>query len=194
MSKIEDFVKRQEAILEELNEAELERKKKLTLVDRRAMRMTEACFYPAYRDKFVTKNDSMTRQELDARNSRFKVDDFWTLACGQFNNEKWIPTSTSLPDLHDHLKDSIDLKFEGEKCAVHEFKAWNKKNPMKVTVANSNWRTSGNGFGNVVPRIKGLFYENEPENDVEHVDDNKICFFFKLQMLVTSGQLQNVLG
>ena len=142
------------------------------------MRLVEACFSLDLRSKFVTKNDSLDRKGLDARSSPFKADDFWSLACERFNDEKWIPTSRCLPDLYSHLRNEIQLQLEGEKIIVEQFKRWYKNVRAKVTVALSNWRTSGNGSGNhtVPPRVKGIFYENECGDDVEFVDDDRIKF------------------
>ena len=49
MTRIEDFVKRQEDVVAKLIEEDAERKQKLSAIDRRSMRLTHACFYPSFR-------------------------------------------------------------------------------------------------------------------------------------------------
>ena len=64
-SKIEAFVQQHEGSLKSLMEEEVEKKKKLSVTDRRHLRLCEACFHPGHRREFVLKNDSLDRKGLD---------------------------------------------------------------------------------------------------------------------------------
>ena len=68
--------------------------------DRYKMRLYEAVFLDENRDAFMNRNDFLSCQQLDARNSETeRVLPFEEVDGNKFNDETWIPTTTKISDV-----------------------------------------------------------------------------------------------
>jgi hypothetical protein len=71
-------------------------------------------------EAFCNKDNKMTREELDARNSDAKPPSFEKLASDLFNDRSFKPTTYPLPELHSDFADAIELSFEDMPGAMTE--------------------------------------------------------------------------
>ena len=142
------------------------------------------------RDQFVCQFDSLSRREIDARNSEDSPDDIWNLVCNEYNNPSWVPLTEQFPDMHSMFRVRMSLPLapgevpmtpENAKKAIRSLWAQFKN-------AHSNWSASGNGkdgraltAGKVI-RLNGTVYEptdadvDEYEDQYVHVDDDRFKF------------------
>ena len=55
--------------------------------------------------------NSMARQELDARNSSNRPDTYEEVVARLYNDDEYVPSTESLPELHAEFADPIELPF-----------------------------------------------------------------------------------
>jgi hypothetical protein len=141
-----------------------------------------AYFHPSHRKKLLNYFNSMTRKELDRRNSVDRPKDALEDIADRFNTKTWIPQSTIFSDLHPTLFTKvIDLPlpdnfepwdYDKVKNAIKEYLSRLKK-------AIEKWKQSGNGKGNrrgeggeIKIRFKDTRYIiPQDEDDTEKTDD-----------------------
>ena len=86
--------------------------------DRYKMRLYEAVFLDEFRDLFFKRNNSLSRVQLDARNSaEQRTISFEEKVTEKYNDASWVPQTKCLPMFHHELIDSFDLAFD-ETCAL----------------------------------------------------------------------------
>ena len=142
------------------------------------------------RDQFVCQFDSLSRREIDARNSEDSPDDIWNLVCNEYNNPSWVPLTEQFPDMHSMFRVRMSLPLapgevpvtpENAKKAIRSLWAQFKN-------AHSNWSASGNGkhgraltAGKIIC-LNGTVYEpidayvDEYKDQYVHVDDDRFKF------------------
>ena len=96
--------------------------------DKYKMRLYEAFFLEEFRDEFMRRNDSLSRTQLDARNSETQsVKPYHELVCNKYNNETWLPQSKIFPLFHHelmemfelHLNEGQSLTYRGSRTIKH---------------------------------------------------------------------------
>ena len=92
--------------------------------DKYKMRLYEAFFYEDFRDAFMRRNDSLSRVQLDARNSeKERVKPFFEIVCDKYNEKDWTPLSKPFPLFHHELIQSFDLPLlEGQELTYKQTK------------------------------------------------------------------------
>ena len=154
--------------------------------DRYKMRLYEAVFLEALRDAFLRRNDSLSRLQLDARNSvEERVVPFHELVCNKHNDETWIPLSKNFPFFHHELTESFYLPKEQD-LTPEQVKRLLVEVRGRLNQVIQNWKTSGNGKMNMtnpgkVIKVRGVndgIYDSndEDEDDVIFVDDDRWQF------------------
>ncbi len=109
-----------------------------------------------FRAGFLTKDDALTREELDAYNTVSAKPDYWELVMQKYNDRNYRPTSICLLDWHEIFTDSLDLSWENLdtlRCfpllkpedAKQKFRELNNQ----LGTIFQNWKASGNGEGMV---------------------------------------------
>jgi hypothetical protein len=88
---------------------------------------------------------SMTREELDARNSSMRPPTFFELAAVKYNDPKWIPRSLPLPDLHDDFKYAMDLPLQIAPADAQTLKKHFGNNRANMVLVVGRWEKSGSG-------------------------------------------------
>ena len=144
-------------------------------------------FRDSRRDKLQRMYDSLSRKQLDDRNSEDNVD-LWEEVCKDYNSESYYPTSFIFPKLHSKFRLPISLPLPDH------FVPMNSENAKRVIKdlndkfkkANKNWKASGNGKddkaeeGQVVRLLlKGTDYGHvaeEPNTTIKYVDDDRFNF------------------
>eukprot|EP00957_Ditylum_brightwellii_P008757 663807-Ditylum_brightwellii.AAC.1 len=86
---LSEFVKEQESELENIKEAKQGNSFTISKADKYKMWLYEAVFLEEYRDMFIQRNDVMTRQELDARNSTVRRKTCWEVVSEKYNSPSW---------------------------------------------------------------------------------------------------------
>jgi hypothetical protein len=94
---------------------------------------------------FKWSQDTMTRQELDARNSSDKPPDFFDLAVKKFNDATWIPATLEFPDLHDDFKETFNLPLRSYYMTRQKAKDLMTRMRAKLIKIKDNYELSGNG-------------------------------------------------
>ena len=147
-----------------------------------------ALLHDNHRDQFVRQFDSLTRREIDARNSEDFPDDIWTLVCNEYNNSLWVPLTEQFPDMHSMFRVRMSLPLVlGELPMTPE----NAKKSVKslwaqFKSAHSNWSASGNGkegraiTDTKIVRLNGTVYEPTDDDVADdgyvYVDDDRFKF------------------
>ena len=92
---------------------------------------------------------SMTRTELDARNSEARGPDFYDLVMAKFNDSAWVATSQAMPSLHRHFKEEEHYLKRGDytldASKAKNIISWEKNKIMSVL---RKYDKSGNGATN----------------------------------------------
>jgi hypothetical protein len=98
---------------------------------------------------FLSRNNVLNREELDARNSDKRPKTYEQEAAELFNDSTFAPTSLHLPSLHSDFDDNKVLLLEGMPGAItpEEVKSRMAGSRAKLMAVISNWELSGNGFG-----------------------------------------------
>ena len=114
---------------------------------KRKMRVFEAIFHGSLRVDCLKRNDSKSREELDARNSkeqRKKI--FWELAAEKYNDPDFSPHSHMYPDFHSKFATSFPLAFDKDITPEDTKKVYMETRAM-FNKAHADWKVSGNGCG-----------------------------------------------
>ena len=156
--------------------------------DLRKMRLWEAIFLDSkyMRDKLVTLKHTMSREQIDARNSITGPLSLFQLAAEKYNDSNWVATSRIMPDLNEKFRTPISLVLMPgeEEMTEMSVKSAYTDAKGKLNVAISNWKRSGNGKGNLNPKVKGLGYDLfvEDDSDIMYVDDDRYNFVNQLHI------------
>ena len=90
----------------------------ITKRNKALMRLIEAFFLPELRTAMIRRHDSMSRPELDARNSDQRPLTFWELVCDKFNDPTWEPSSECFQDLHVDLSATFPLPLASHDTSI----------------------------------------------------------------------------
>ena len=102
------------------------------------------------RSQLQDKDETLLREELDARNSDARPPSFYAVVAKKYNNPDWVPTTEALPDLHHDFNDPVELHFHdmpGGEITPEEVKTRFGDARAKLIQIIANWEKSGNGFG-----------------------------------------------
>ena len=115
----------------------------ITIDDR--LRLIEAFFSDEAKPKMWKTQESLSREELDARNSVLAVEDYFETVSNVFNDPGWMPTLATYPDLHPELATSRDLPLLDYRTTRAKVK--DKYNEMKNHLHGViiRYERSGNG-------------------------------------------------
>ena len=161
----------------------------ISKTDLRKMRLWEALFIDSQymRDKLVTLKHSLSREQIDARNSQARPISLFQLVAEKYNDENWVVLSRVLPDLNEKFRRPIRLVLMPGEEEMTESSVKNAYTDVKgkLNFAMSNWKTSGNGKGNLNPKLKGLEYDrtNDETIDITYVDDDRFSFVSQLHVV-----------
>ena len=107
-----------------------------------------------------------SREELDGRNSGI-YKSYYEQAAEKFNDSEWIPSSLSLPDLHDDFAESKMLILNVMPITAEVFQRKLEDARYKMVKVIADWEKSGSGRGQVV----------ETDSDYEFIDgDDRKAF------------------
>ena len=104
-----------------------------------------AFFRDCRRDKLQRMYDSLSRKQLDDRNSSENHVDLWQEVCDDYNLQTYAPMSCTFPDLHSKFRIPIELVLpdnavpmvpENAKRLIRDMNGRFKK-------GNTGWRASG---------------------------------------------------
>ena len=115
--------------------------------DRYKMRLYEAVFLDEFRDLFFKRNNSLSRVQLDARNSvEQRTISFEEKVTDKYNDASWVPNTKCFPMFHHELINSFDLPFD-ETCAltIEQTKRLLVEVRGRLNLVFKNWTKSGNG-------------------------------------------------
>jgi hypothetical protein len=127
------------------------------------------------REAYLRSQDTMSRQELDARNSDVAVPDFHDLAVNKFNDATWVPETTPNPDLHSYFENAI-------KCEKREYYSLTREKSKqllldmrhKVNEICKRYDESGNGAAQWDSDTEGN--ENDEEEGTSYDYNNDYNF------------------
>ena len=114
------FVRREEGVLyktviDAAKEAEENKKEKLLTGNWTGpspwLRLCAAMCEDECRSALAQWNRSMTREELDARNSAVRPMTHWQKVCDKHNDSDWVVIADPVPELHSDFEDSILLQL-----------------------------------------------------------------------------------
>ena len=135
--------------------------------------------------------DSLTRKELDERNSMDRENDVYDACRDDYNDDSWIPETYVLPNLHSKFSVAIRLEFlpGAEKLDREQVKTGIKNMLSKFKRANNGWRASGNGRDaqgedgqKIRLMIRGVEYadrgldDDDGEMEIKYCDDDRFRF------------------
>jgi hypothetical protein len=151
--------------------------------DLKRMRLWEAIFLDSkyMRDKLVHLKRNMSREEIDARNSKVGPLTLFHLAAEKYNDPNWVVHSRIMPDLNEKFRNPIRLALmtDDEPMTEMSVKQAYTDAKGKLNVALAHWKRSGNGKGNISNRVRGLTYDDNNKNDgntVTYIDDDRFNF------------------
>ena len=156
--------------------------------DLKRMRLWEAIFLDSkyMRDKLIHLKRSMSREEIDARNSKVGPLSLFQLAAEKYNDPNWVVHSRIIPDLNEKFCNPIRLSRMTDEEPMTESSAKNAYTDAKgkLNVALANWKRSGNGKGNINTKVRGLDYDEglTDENSLTYVDDDRFSFVKQLNI------------
>lgn len=186
LAAITSFLDRVEGTSKQKESEKQQNAQHITTNTRIRMRLFHAWLDDTNRDTLVKQFDSMTRSQLDSRNSADRDLTIFERTVHLYNNPNWKPTSFAFPDLHEKFnipmnlslpEDADQLTPENAKKQLCDLLSQYKK-------SDANWRQSGNGKGNkatsgqrVRVRLTGTQYTADPiqgasdEDPVEEYSD-----------------------
>ena len=185
--KIKEVLRMVERNEQEKEDAKMERGDHLYLNTLLKMRLTHALFEDSRRPLLQRMYDSLSRKQLDDRNSGDSVG-LWEQVCEDYNSETYSPTSYTFPELHSKFRRPILLPRPAhmEPMSPENAKRVMKDLISKFKKANTNWKASGNGKddeaedGQVVRLLlKGTEYPDMAEDantTIKYVDDDRFHF------------------
>jgi hypothetical protein len=113
------------------------------------LRLYCAAFDDNARPLMLTKDDCMTRLELDARNSSKRSPSYYQVVAENYNSDT-VYVTKALPSLHDDFADQIVLRFQdlpGGSMTAEQVKNRLSDARAKLIPVVYRWEQSGNGFG-----------------------------------------------
>ena len=108
-SQIESFLRDEEQKIQEAIDQRRAVGGNISSNNKAIMRLIEAYFLDELRPLMIKRNDSLGRQELDARNSTQRNISYFESVTSKFNDPSWTPYSCKFPNLHDELAVSFPL-------------------------------------------------------------------------------------
>ena len=102
---------------------------------------------------------------MQKKNSPQYRKSFFELMTEKYNDASWVPTSKAFVGYDEKLATSIQLPLEGEPLTVEQATRHFKNAKGQMNIALANWRKSGNGAGNLAPKIKGIDYAASASTD-----------------------------
>jgi hypothetical protein len=141
-------------------------------------------------DKLVMLKHSLTRKQIDSRNSKEGPLSLFQLVAEKYNDKNWVVHSRIMPDLNEKFRRPIRLALMtcDEEMTEQSVKNAYTDVKGKLNFAIANWKTSGNGKGNLNPKLKGLEYdgtslkEKESNEAITYVDDDRYRFVQQLHV------------
>ena len=116
---------------------------RITLTDR--LRLMESILSDDVINLYRDSQASMTRAQLDSRNSSERQPTFYEAAANKFNNEEYIPFSSSYRSLHPDFYESIELKKSDFVMSADKVKDHlDKAKPLLLKMI-TNYEKSGMG-------------------------------------------------
>ena len=185
--KIKEILRMVERNEQEKQDAKMERGDHLYLTTLVKMRIMHAVFEDSRRPKLQRMYDSLSRKQLDDRNSGDNID-LWDEVCQDYNSEAYSPTSFTFPDLHSKFRLPVSLPrpVNFEPLSPETAKRVIKDLNSKFKKAYTNWKASGNGKddeaedGHVVRLLlQGTEYPDvaeEANTIIKYVDDDRFHF------------------
>ena len=187
--EMEEFISFHEKELKNRLDELQQQGSEITKSDLKKMRLWEAIFFDSkyMRDKLVKLKNNMSRQEIDARNSKVGPLSLYQLAAEKYNDKDWVAYTRIMPDLNEKFRSPIRLVLMPDEEEMTETAVKNAYTDAKgkMNVALANWKLSGNGKGNLKAKVKGLGYDSIlgiDENDVTFVDDDRFNFVSQLHI------------
>jgi hypothetical protein len=113
------------------------------------LRLYCAAFDDNARPLMLTKDDCMTRLELDGRNSSERPPSYYQVVADNYNSDT-VYVTKALPSLHDDFADQIVLRFQdlpGGSMTAEQVKNRLSDARAKLIPVVYRWEQSGNGFG-----------------------------------------------
>lgn len=172
--------------LEELEQAKKDERNCLSVVTLAKLRLYHIFFLDRFRDDLLSVYDSLSRMQLDARNSGRKYKTYFEKVAELFNDESYSPMSYAFKDFHYGLAENIVLSLPPQKddCQLTAEKAKISFRDAKsnLNVAINDWKKSGNGKGNknedIEIRINNCDYDKQLifGEGVKWVDDDRFDF------------------
>ena len=109
--EMEPFLSRQETNLRKVLDELQHQGSEITKSDLRKMRLWEAIFLDTkyMRDKLIHLKTTMSREEIDACNSKERPLSLFHLAAEKYNDANWVVYSRVLPDLNEKFWKQIRL-------------------------------------------------------------------------------------
>ena len=149
--------------------------------------------------------DSMTRKELDQRNSVDREEDIYDESAIEYNDPEWAPTTYVLVNLHSKFTTAMTLELPPNAVVMTPEMA---KKIIKDLLSSfkrayNNWKASGNGRyskakeGETVRLlVSGTDYEDDVEDDeggrvvIRHCDDDRFNFCNDIALAYFWGLLE----
>ena len=91
--------------------------------------------------------ESLSRQQLDARNSIVRDKDYYEIASDVFNDPDYTPTLVPAPTLHPELEVSRELPLTEYRMTRSKVKDVHDSMKNKLLTMMKAWEQSGNGAG-----------------------------------------------
>jgi hypothetical protein len=144
------FIQKKEKEHRECLLQQIEQSSKPPASDSRASKIERLRFVHLFYDTniataFKRSQSTLSRYELDARNSSSKAPDFFDLAVSKFNNPEWVPHTLPFPDLHDDYVSSYPLPLRSYVLSRNKAKDILSKQRAKLIKIIDNYNLSGNG-------------------------------------------------
>jgi hypothetical protein len=117
------------------------------------LRMAHVVTDDSLKEAFVTRDDTLSRVQLDGRNSDTRAQTFWETATEMFNDDLLVYTSIRIPEWSKVFSDSHDLSVTAVRTLgkgampieeSHLMAQFRKLNNFLGAVV-SRWMASGNG-------------------------------------------------
>ncbi|KAG7361736.1 hypothetical protein IV203_036837 [Nitzschia inconspicua] len=117
---------------------------RMTTDDR--LRLIEAFHSEKAKRKMLVTQGCLNLQESDARHSVIiALGDYFDTVSRVFNDETWVPTLTSLPDLHPDLADARELPLKEYRTTRATVKEIHTEMTNHLRAMVMKWEQSGNG-------------------------------------------------
>lgn len=142
-----------------------------------------------FRHDFTTQFNSLSRVDLDARNSVNAPRNIYALVSQKYNDPNWTPLSDRYPNMHSmfELHMSLPLKANEDLMTPERAKKIIKNLWAQMKASHANWGASGNGNDGRAQtvtmnvRVNGTEYAKTPTDDegdgnIVYVDDDRMNY------------------